>query len=245
MSARACPAAGSSSASRPRRRAIPRANIIVGNTCLYGAIARRGLFQRRRRRALRGAQFGRRRGRRGGRRPWLRIYDRRHRRRARRGRPQFRRRHVGRHRLCLRSRKARLEALCNRARASSSIPVERCSQAPATRAGSERHRDLTGSARAGRVARRLARRARPLRDGDADRISPRALAALEAGGDDQSRPASSRSSAATARYRPVARAGRRLGGVRRAAAGGESAARPRAAWIAAFPSAIPAARSTI
>ena len=58
----------------------------------------RGLFQRRRRRALRGPQFGRRRNRRGHRRPWLRIHDRRHNRRPRQRRPQLRRRHVGRHR---------------------------------------------------------------------------------------------------------------------------------------------------
>ena len=55
---------------------------------------RRGLFRRRGRRALRGAQLRRRRGGRGLRRPWLRIHDRRRGRRAGRDRAQLRRRHV-------------------------------------------------------------------------------------------------------------------------------------------------------
>ncbi len=63
---------------------------------------RRMLLPRRRRRALRRAQFGRDRRRRGRGRPRLRIHDRRHRRRHRRDRAQLRRRHVGRHRLCAR-----------------------------------------------------------------------------------------------------------------------------------------------
>ena len=67
---------------------------------------RRSLFRRRRRRALRGAQLGRRCRRRGHRRPWLRIHDRRRRGRAGRHRAQLRSRHVGRRRLCLRSRGA-------------------------------------------------------------------------------------------------------------------------------------------
>ena len=68
---------------------------------------RRGLFRRRGRRALRGAQLGRGRGGRRHRRPRLRIHDRRHRGRARRDRAQLRRRHVGRHRLRLRRATAR------------------------------------------------------------------------------------------------------------------------------------------
>ena len=67
---------------------------------------RRSVLQRRRRRTLRGAQLRRQRGRRRHRRPLLRIHDRRHGRRARQHRPQLRRRHVGRRRLCLRSRTA-------------------------------------------------------------------------------------------------------------------------------------------
>ena len=63
---------------------------------------RRMLLPRRGRRALRGAQLRRDRRRRGRGRPRLRIHDRRHRRRDRRDRPQFRGRHVGRHRLCAR-----------------------------------------------------------------------------------------------------------------------------------------------
>ncbi len=63
---------------------------------------RRVLFPRRRRRTLRRAQLRRDRGRRGRRRPWLRIYDRRRGGGARPDGPQFRRRHVGRHRLCAR-----------------------------------------------------------------------------------------------------------------------------------------------
>ena len=66
---------------------------------------RRGLFRGRGRRALRGAQLRRGRGRRGHRRPWLRIHDRRRGGGAGRHRAQLRRRHVGRHRLCLRSRR--------------------------------------------------------------------------------------------------------------------------------------------
>ena len=62
----------------------------------------RVLLPRRRRRALRRAQFRRRRRDRGRRRPLLRIHDRRRRRGARPHRAQFRRRHVGRHRLCAR-----------------------------------------------------------------------------------------------------------------------------------------------
>ena len=61
---------------------------------------RRMLFPRRGRRALRRAQFRRHRRDRGRRRPLLRIHDRRRRGGARRHRAQFRRRHVGRHRLC-------------------------------------------------------------------------------------------------------------------------------------------------
>ncbi len=59
----------------------------------------RMLFQRRRGRALRRAQFGRHRRRRGRGLALLRIHDRRHRRRARRNRQQFRRRHERRRRL--------------------------------------------------------------------------------------------------------------------------------------------------
>ena len=80
----------------------------------YGALwryRRRVLFPRRRRRALRGAQLRRDRGRRGRGRPWLRIYDRRRRRRARPDGPQFRGRHVGRHRLCARRGRRLLDAL--------------------------------------------------------------------------------------------------------------------------------------
>ena len=62
----------------------------------------RVLLPRRRRRALRGAQLRRHRRGRGRRRPLLRIHDRRHRGGARPDRTQFRRRHVGRHRLCAR-----------------------------------------------------------------------------------------------------------------------------------------------
>ena len=66
-----------SSASRTASSAIRRDNIIVGNTVLYGAIAGEAYLQRRRRRALRGAQLGRGRGGRRLRRSWLRIHDRR------------------------------------------------------------------------------------------------------------------------------------------------------------------------
>ena len=61
---------------------------------------RRMLFPRRRRRALRRAQFRRHGGGRRRRRPLLRIHDRRRGGGARPDRAQFRRRHVGRHRLC-------------------------------------------------------------------------------------------------------------------------------------------------
>ncbi len=55
----------------------PTENIIVGNTVLYGAIAGEAYLQRRRGRALRGAQLGRDRGGRRHRRSRLRIHDRR------------------------------------------------------------------------------------------------------------------------------------------------------------------------
>jgi glutamate synthase (NADPH) large chain len=74
---------------------------------------RRGmLLPRRGGRALRGAQFRRHRGGRGLRRPRLRIHDRRRRGGDRPDGPQFRRRHVGRHRLCAR-RGGRLRKRCN------------------------------------------------------------------------------------------------------------------------------------
>ncbi len=63
---------------------------------------RRMLLPRRRRRAVRRAQFRRFGGDRRGRRPLLRIHDRGRRGGARTYRPQLRRRHVGRHRLCAR-----------------------------------------------------------------------------------------------------------------------------------------------
>ena len=66
---------------------------------------RRVLLPRRRRRTLRRAQFRRHRRGRGRRRPLLRVHDRRRRGRARQDRPQFCRRHVGRHRLCARRRR--------------------------------------------------------------------------------------------------------------------------------------------
>ena len=75
---------------------------------------RRGVFPRRRRRALRGAQLGRARGGRGRRRPRLRVHDRRHGGGSGHDRPQFRRRHVGRHRLRARRRRRVREALQHR-----------------------------------------------------------------------------------------------------------------------------------
>ncbi len=45
MSAKACPAAASSFASRPTSKRDPAENIIVGNTVLYGAIAGEAYFQ--------------------------------------------------------------------------------------------------------------------------------------------------------------------------------------------------------
>ena len=63
---------------------------------------RRGLLQRRGRRALRRAPVGRHRGGRRHRRPRLRVHDRRHRGGAGQDRPQLRGRHVRRHRLRLR-----------------------------------------------------------------------------------------------------------------------------------------------
>ena len=86
-------------------------NIIIGNTVLYGAIAGEAFFN-----GVAGERFAVRNsgaidGRRRHRRPRLRIHDRRHRRRARRDRPQFRGRHVGRHRLCLRPGRRLREAM--------------------------------------------------------------------------------------------------------------------------------------
>ena len=77
----------------------PKENVIVGNTLLYGATARRGLHQRPDRRAVRRPQQRRDGRRRGRRRPRLRVHDRRHRGRAGPHGPQLRRRHERRHRL--------------------------------------------------------------------------------------------------------------------------------------------------
>ena len=78
---------------------VPEKSIIVGNTVLYGAISGECYF-----RGIAGERFAVRNsgaiavvG--GYRRPWLRIYDRRRRGGDRADGPQFRRRHVGRHRL--------------------------------------------------------------------------------------------------------------------------------------------------
>ena len=177
----------------------PTANIIVGNTVPLRRDRRRGLFQRRRRRALRGAQFGRGRGGRGRRRPWLRIYDRRRRRGARPGRAQLRRRHVGRHRLCLRRRRRRFAARATRARVDLE-PIARparrardgaprrergrasttaawatcCATTPSGCASSSSATSLhTGSARAAELLADWDECARPLRQGHAARISPR------------------------------------------------------------------------
>ncbi len=84
---------------------VPEQSIIVGNTVLYGAIAGECYF-----RGVAGERFavrnsGAHRRHRRRRRPLLRIHDRRRRRGARSDRPQFRRRHVGRHRLCARRRR--------------------------------------------------------------------------------------------------------------------------------------------
>ena len=101
----------------------------------HGALRRdrrRVLFPRRRRRALRRAQLRRHRGRRGHRRPRLRIYDRRRRRRDRPDRPQFRGRHVGRHRLCARRGRHVRQALQSRhGRARASRGGRRAEPAPA------------------------------------------------------------------------------------------------------------------
>ena len=86
-------------ATKHRRR---RTSIIVGNTVLYGAIAGECYFRGVAGERFARAQFGRDRGRRGHGRSRLRIHDRRRRRGHRRDRAQFRRRHVGRHRLCAR-----------------------------------------------------------------------------------------------------------------------------------------------
>ncbi len=81
---------------------VPEESIIVGNTVLYGAIAGECYF-----RGVAGERFAVRNSGavaviEGRRRPLLRIHDRRRGRRARPHRAQFRRRHVGRHRLCAR-----------------------------------------------------------------------------------------------------------------------------------------------
>ena len=83
----------------PKSGITPEESIIVGNTVLYGAITRRMLFPRRRRRTVRRQKLRRLRRCRRHRRSRLRIHDRRRRCRARPDRAQFRGRHVGRHRL--------------------------------------------------------------------------------------------------------------------------------------------------
>ena len=101
MSARASPAAPSSSGRCPPRPIVWADNVIIGNTCLYGATAGK-LFAAGRA----GERFAVRnsgavdRGR-GLRRQWLRVHDRRRRRDPGPGRRQFRRRHERRHGLRL------------------------------------------------------------------------------------------------------------------------------------------------
>ena len=149
----------------------PAANIIVGNTCLYGATEGEAFLA-----GVAGERFAVRNSgavavvegtgdhgceyMTGG-----------HGRRARRGRAQFRGRHVGRHRLCLGSRRAGSKRLCNRA----GVALEPVDDPEALRALIERHRALTGSARAAAILADWRRRARPASShGHADRISPRA-----------------------------------------------------------------------
>ena len=169
----------------------------------HGAVRRdrrRMLFPRRRRRALRGAQFRRHRGGRGRGRPWLRIHDRRHRGRARQDRPQFRGRHVGRHRLCAR-RGRHVRTRCNMAMVElEPVPeeedVERAHHHAAgdlevhgrvdvmsdmTRFDAERlhqlianHARYTGSAARADNPRRLERLSAEVPQGDAGRVPPRA-----------------------------------------------------------------------
>ncbi len=127
-------------------RGEPTENIITGNVVLYGAICRRGVLPRRRRRAVRGAQLRRAGGDRGRRRPRLRVHDRRHRRRPRHDRAEFRRRHVGRDRLRARRRRPVRQAL---------QPVD-----GRPRGGADRVR-AAGQARARPVAPRHGRRGHP------------------------------------------------------------------------------------
>ena len=89
----------------PACPAKPEENIVIGNTGDVRRDRGRGVFPRRRRRALLRAQLGRDRGRRRHRRPRLRVHDGRHGRRARPHRAQLRRRHERRHRLRLRRRR--------------------------------------------------------------------------------------------------------------------------------------------
>ena len=74
-------------------------NVIVGNTCLYGATSGKAFFAGRAGRAIRRPQQRRDRGRRRRRRSRLRVHDGRHRRRPRADRAQLRRRDERRHRL--------------------------------------------------------------------------------------------------------------------------------------------------
>ena len=90
-SARASPAASSPCVPpRARDASRPHENVIVGNTCLYGATSGQGVLRGQGGRALRGAQQRRARRRRGRGRSRLRVHDRRHGRRARPDRPQLR-----------------------------------------------------------------------------------------------------------------------------------------------------------
>ena len=126
---------------------VPEENVIVGNVALYGAHGRRGLHSRHGRRALLRAQQRRQRGGRGGRRSRLRIHDRRPGGRARADRPELRRRHVGRHRLCPRRERRLSQATATR-RWSSCSALDDPEEIAEVQSMIRRHAEYTSSDRA-------------------------------------------------------------------------------------------------
>ena len=171
--ARGSPAACSRCA-RPHDAAyVAEENVIVGNTVLYGATSGRAFFRGLAGERFARAQLGRARRRRGRRRSRLRVHDRRARRRARADRAQLRGRHERRRRLRPTTRSATSRRGAATARACPSRRSTRPTRSSCAALVAE-HAQRTGSAVAAAAARRLGDEPRPLRQGHAGRLPPRA-----------------------------------------------------------------------
>ena len=224
---------------------------------------RRGLPQRHRRRALRGPQLGRDRGGRRRGRPRLRIHDQRHRGRDRLHGPQLRRRHERRHRaMCTTMQGDFSTRRCNQASVDLE-PLDTDEDVAVVRgllrAPSRLHRQPARGMDPGALGRRRRRsfikvfpheykrvlgvRARRQRS-TCSPTNPSPLVAAAAGAAWVRSPAFLRSNANSRRAARSKSASRTGSKSTSRFPKRSSATRARAAWIAACPSATPAARST-